>query len=154
MELTGKIGSLVGKKTSPVWSLAPSATAYDAIAVMAEKQVGALPILDGETLLGIVSERDYARKVILQGKSSRETPVTDIMSAPVLTVTPSHTIEECMRIVTERRIRHLPVVENGRMVGMVSVGDLVKWTITAQQETISSLEAYIGGGEQTFLRTA
>ncbi|HEX5235340.1 MAG TPA: CBS domain-containing protein [Silvibacterium sp.] len=144
MELTGKIGSLLEKKTGPVWSLTPAATAYDAIAVMAEKQVGALPILEGEILLGIVSERDYARKVILKGKSSRETPVTEIMSAPVLTVTPSHTVEECMRIVTERRIRHLPVVDNGRIVGIVSVGDLVKWTITAQQETISSLEAYIG----------
>lgn len=153
MELSGKIGSLLGKKSSPVWSLPPSATAFDAIAVMAEKQVGALPIMDGETLLGIVSERDYARKVILKGKSSRETPVIEIMSSPVLTVTPSHTVEECMRIVTEKRIRHLPVVDNGRVVGIVSVGDLVKWTITAQQEIISSLEIYIGA-DPIFLKSA
>lgn len=145
MELTGQIGSLLGKKGGRVWSLVPTASVYDAIAMMAEKQVGALPVLDGETLLGIVSERDYARKVILQGRSSKDTPVTEIMSSPVITVTPSHTVEECMRLVTERRIRHLPVVEAGRIVGIVSIGDLVNWTITAQQETILHLETYISG---------
>ena len=145
MELTGKIGSLLGKKGSQIWSLTPAASVYDAIAMMAEKQVGALPVVDGETLLGIVSERDYARKVILQGRSSRDTPVTEIMSSPVVSVTPSHTVEECMRIVTEKRIRHLPVTESGHIVGMVSIGDLVNWTITAQQETITHLETYISG---------
>lgn len=148
MELTGQIGSLLGKKGSQVWSLAPSASVYDAIAMMAEKRVGALPVLDGNTLLGIVSERDYARKVILQGRSSRDTLVTEIMSTPVITVTPAHTVEQCMRLVTERRIRHLPVVEAGRIVGMVSIGDLVNWTITAQREAISHLEAFIGGMPQ------
>ena len=148
MELTGKIGSLLGNKTGQVWSLAPTASVYDAIAMMAEKQVGALPVLDGATLVGIVSERDYARKVILKGKSSKDTPVTEIMSSPVITVTPSHTVEQCMRLVTEKRIRHLPVVEGGRIVGIVSIGDLVNWTITAQQEAISHLEAYIGGTPQ------
>ncbi len=148
MELTGKIGSLLGNKGGQIWSLGPTASVYDAIALMAEKKVGALPILDGEALVGIVSERDYARKVILKGRSSLDTPVTEIMSSPVVTVTPAHTVEQCMRIVTERRIRHLPVVENGRIVGMVSIGDLVKWTITAQQETISHLEAFIGGTPQ------
>jgi CBS domain-containing protein len=145
MEPTAKIGALLGKKGSQLWSLAPTASVYDAIALMAEKQVGALPILDGEILLGIVSERDYARKVILQGRSSHDTPVTDIMTSPVITVTPAHTVEQCMRLVTEKRIRHLPVADGGRVVGMVSIGDLVKWTITAQQETITHLETYISG---------
>lgn len=145
MEMTGKIGSLIGARGGQVWSLGPSASVYDAIAMMAEKRVGALPIIDGESLVGIISERDYARKVILQGRSSRDTAVTEIMSSPVVTVNPSDTIEECMRIVTERRIRHLPVVEGGRVVSIVSIGDLVKWLITAQKETISHLEAYIGG---------
>jgi CBS domain-containing protein len=148
MELTGKIGSLLGKKGGQIWSLAPSASVYDAIAMMAEKQVGALIVIDGENLLGIVSERDYARKVILKGKSAKDTAVTEIMSSPVVTITPSQTVGECMRIVTEKRFRHLPVVDGGKVVGMVSIGDLVNWTITAQQETISHLEAYIGSSPQ------
>lgn len=148
MEITGHIGSLLGKKGSQIWSLPPTASVYNAIAMMADKEVGALPVLDGNALVGIVSERDYARKVILQGRSSKETPVTEIMSSPVVTVTPAHTIEECMRLVTEKRIRHLPVVEDGRLVGMVSIGDLVNWTITAQQETIVHLETYISGTAQ------
>jgi signal-transduction protein with cAMP-binding, CBS, and nucleotidyltransferase domain len=145
MELTGTIGSLIEKKGGRIWSLEPTATVYDAIAMMAEKKVGALPIIDRGQLLGIVSERDYARKVILQGRSSKETSVTEIMSSPVVSVSPSQTVEECMRLVTEKRFRHLPVTEGGRVVGMVSIGDLVKWVITAQQETIEQLEAYIGG---------
>lgn len=146
MELTGTIGSLIGKKGRQVWSLDPTASVYDAIAMMAEKEVGALPVIDGQELLGIVSERDYARKVILKGRSSKETSVTEIMSSPVVSVSPTQTVEECMRIVTEKRIRHLPVMEAGRIVGMVSIGDLVKWVITAQQETIRHLESYIAGG--------
>lgn len=145
MELTGTIGSLIGKKGRQVWSLDPTASVYDAIAMMAEKEVGALPVMDGHDLLGILSERDYARKVILNGRSSKDTLVTEIMSSPVISVSPAQTIEECMRIITEKRIRHLPVVENGRIVGMVSIGDLVKWVITAQQETIRHLESYIAG---------
>ena len=127
------------------WSLAPTATIYDALAMMAEKGVGALPIVDQGNLLGILSERDYARKVLLQGRSSRDTAVTEIMSSPVVSVTPSQTVEECMHIVTDKRIRHLPVIENGRIVGIVSIGDLVNWVITAQRETIHHLEAYIAG---------
>ena len=110
MELAGTIGSLIGNKGGQVWSLEPAASVYDAIAMMAEKQVGALAIIERGKLLGIVSERDYARKVILKGKSSKETPVTEIMSSPVITVTPTHTVGDCMRIITEKRFRHLPVV--------------------------------------------
>jgi len=145
MELTGTIGSLIGKKGRQMWSLDPAASVYDSIAMMAEKQVGALPIIDEGALIGIVSERDYARKVILRGKSSKETPVTEIMSSPVITVTPSHTVGECMRIITEKRIRHLPVVDGGKIVAIVSIGDLVNWVISEQQETIHHLEAYISG---------
>jgi signal-transduction protein with cAMP-binding, CBS, and nucleotidyltransferase domain len=149
MELAGTIGSLIGNKIGnkggQVWSLEPEASVYDAIAMMAEKQVGALAIIDRGKLLGIISERDYARKVILKGKSSKETPVTEIMSSPVITVTPTHTVGECMRIITEKRFRHLPVVEGDRVVGMVSIGDLVNWVISEQQETINHLEAYISG---------
>src|SRR5580698_2753600 len=145
MELTGKIGSLIGKKGGQVWSVAPTASVYDAIALMAEKEIGALPIVQDGQLVGIVSERDYARKVFLKGKASRETSVTEIMSSPVFSVTPSQTVEECMHIVTEQRFRHLPVVENGRIVGIISIGDLVNWVITAQRETIHHLEAYIAG---------
>ena len=145
MELTGKIGALIEKKGARVWSLGPTATIYDALAMMAEKGVGALPIVDEGKLLGILSERDYARKVLLQGRSSRDTAVTEIMSSPVVSVSPSQTVEECMHIVTDKRIRHLPVMENGRIVGIVSIGDLVNWVITAQRETIHHLEAYIAG---------
>ena len=145
MELAGTIGSLIGNKGGQVWSLEPAASVYDAIAMMAEKQVGALAIIERGKLLGIVSERDYARKVILKGKSSKETPVTEIMSSPVITVTPTHTVGECMRIITEKRFRHLPVVEGERVVAMVSIGDLVNWVISEQQETINHLEAYISG---------
>jgi CBS domain-containing protein len=145
MELAGTIGSLIGNKGGQVWSLEPAASVYDAIAMMAEKQVGALAIIERGKLLGIVSERDYARKVILKGKSSKETPVTEIMSSPVITVTPTHTVGECMRIITEKRFRHLPVVEGDRVVAMVSIGDLVNWVISEQQETINHLEAYISG---------
>jgi CBS domain-containing protein len=145
MELTGKIGALLEKKGGQVWSLAPTATIYDALTMMAEKGVGALPIVEEGKLLGILSERDYARKVLLQGRSSKDTAVTEIMSSPVVSVSPSQTVEECMHIVTEKRIRHLPVMENGRIVGIVSIGDLVNWVITAQRETIHHLEAYIAG---------
>jgi CBS domain-containing protein len=145
MELTGKIGALIDKKGGRVWSLGPTATIYDALAMMAEKGVGALLIVDEGQLLGILSERDYARKVLLKGRSSRDTAVTEIMSSPVVSVSPSQTVEECMHIVTDKRIRHLPVMENGRIVGIVSIGDLVNWVITAQRETIHHLEAYIAG---------
>jgi CBS domain-containing protein len=145
MELTGRISSLLAKKGSQVWSLGPEASVYDAITMMAEKGIGAIPIVKESNLVGIVSERDYARKVFLKGRSSLETPVTEIMSAPVVSVTSLHTVEECMHMMTDQRIRHLPVTEGGRLAGIVSIGDLVNWVITAQREAIHHLESYIAG---------
>ena len=141
----GNVGMLMGKKSGRVWSLPPSASVYEAVAMMAEKQVGALLVMRDSKLVGIVSERDYARKVILQGRSSKDTPVAEIMSSPVITVTPVHSIGECMQIVTEKRIRHLPVVEGERVTGIVSIGDLVNWVVSEQQATIRHLEAFIAG---------
>jgi len=145
MEISGKVGTLLRNKSGEVWSLDPSASVYDAIRLMAEKSVAALLVMRDGKLVGIISERDYARKVVLQGRNSHDTPISDIMSSPVLTVTPAHTIEECMRIVTEQRFRHLPVIDGDRVVGIVSIGDLVNWVLTEQQETIRHLEAWISG---------
>jgi CBS domain-containing protein len=137
------VASILKVKGGQVWSIAPNATVYAAIALMAEKRVGSLAVQMADELVGIVTERDYARKVILQGKSSKETPVSDIMSSPVLTVTPKHTIDECLRIVTDNRIRHLPVMEQDRVVGLVSIGDLVRSILSMQAHTIDQLETYI-----------
>jgi len=145
MELTETLASVLAGKRREVWSIAPQATVYQAIALMAEKSVGALLVMSGDRLDGIISERDYARKVVLLDKSSRTTPVKEIMTAPVFTVTPDHTISDCLQIMTEQRIRHLPVVEGGRVAGIVTIGDLVKWLAGKQAETISHLKAYISG---------
>jgi CBS domain-containing protein len=118
---------------------------YEAIERMSAKHIGALVVLSAENLAGIITERDYARKVILQGRQSRETLVREIMTTPALFITPDHSIDECMRIVTSRRIRHLPVLEGDRVVGMLSIGDLVNWIITAQDQTIRHLHNYIAG---------
>jgi CBS domain-containing protein len=140
-----RVKHLLDLKGRTVWSIRPDEPVLRAIQLMAEKGVGALPVLDGQELVGIVSERDYARKVILQGHSSSDTLVREIMYSPVTTVTEKETVHLCMELVTDRRIRHLPVVELGRVVGIVSIGDLVKAVIEEQQQTIDQLERYIAG---------
>ena len=137
------VRQLLDRKDRAVFSVGPETPVLEAIRAMAEHHVGALLVMKGEVLAGIVSERDYARKVILLGRSSSDTPVRDIMTTPVLTVSPETSVEQCMQLVTDKRVRHLPVVEAGRVVGMVSIGDLVKALIAAQQQQIEQLESYI-----------
>lgn len=145
MKPADSIRFILEQKSRDVWSLPPEASVYEAIQIMSEKQVGALLVMRNNHLVGFISERDYARKVILQGRSSRDTFVSEIMSAPVMTVSPAQTIDECMRLMTANRIRHLPVVEHGQVTGIVSIGDLVRWIISSQEETIHQLHSYIAG---------
>ncbi len=137
------VRQLLETKTHDVYSVAPEDSVISAIKLMAEKGVGAVLVMQGGQLAGIVSERDYARKVVLRGRSSSDTPARDIMSADVVTVGPNHTVERCMQIVTEHRIRHLPVVEDNQVVGVISIGDLVKAVIEDQQLELDQLQRYI-----------
>lgn len=137
------VKQLLQAKGGSVLSVSPGTRVFDALKLMAEKNVGALLVMDGDKLAGIMSERDYARKVILLGKSSHELAVSDIMSDKVITVTPAHSVDECMALMSGRRIRHLPVVDGGHVTGVLSIGDLVKEVIAMQQETIKQLESYI-----------
>ncbi|MBK6674327.1 MAG: CBS domain-containing protein [Proteobacteria bacterium] len=139
------LGQLLDSKGHAVHAIAPGASVIDAIRSMAQNHVGALLVMDGTQLAGIVSERDYARKVILLGRSSATTAVRDIMSAPVVSLPPGSSVDEAMRLMTDRRIRHLPVVESGRVLGVVSIGDLVKSVIEEQRHTIDDLHSYIRG---------
>lgn len=139
------VSSILRYKGHHVWSVSPDESVYQAISLMADKDIGALAVIDGERLVGIISERDCARKVVLQGKSSEDTPVRDIMTSPVVSVSPDHTVDECMRVVTAKRIRHLPVVQGEKVVGVVSIGDLVQKVISTQGEIIQYLEEYIVG---------
>ncbi len=136
---------LLASKPTTLFSIAPDDPVLEAVRAMAEHGVGALLVMSAGTLAGIVSERDYARKVVLRGRASADTPVAQIMSSPVLTVSPETTVQQCMVLMTERRIRHLPVVDNGRVIGVVSIGDLVKSLIEEQRRTIEQLESYIHG---------
>jgi CBS domain-containing protein len=139
------VKEILNAKGYEVWSITPDATVFDALTKMALKDVGALTVMEGDQLAGIISERDYARKVILQGKTSRTALVREIMSSPVICVRPQQTVEECMALLTGRRIRHLPVIEDERVIGMISIGDLVKSIISEQQFIIEQLEHYISG---------
>ncbi len=134
---------LLARKSPIVWTITTDSSVLDAIKLMAEKEIGALLVTDSTKLVGIVSERDYARKVILKGKESRNTSVADIMTGNVVTVGPAESIEQCMALMTKHKIRHLPVLEGGRITGVLSIGDLVKEIIADQTETIQQLEGYI-----------
>ena len=146
MDVSGTIEKILSQKTGETWSVSPDATVYDAVALMAEKNVGALLVLENERLVGIISERDYSRKVMLRGKRSRETFVREIMSSELTTAHPRETVEECLRFMTEKRIRHLPVVADGSLRGVISIGDLVKEVISTQSATLDQLRDYISGG--------
>jgi CBS domain-containing protein len=139
------VRQLLEGKGEEYWSIDPDASVYDAIVLMAERQIGALLVMRGESLDGIVSERDYARKVILKSRSSRDTAVREIMTSDVVRVSPDDTVQHCMSLMTDGRLRHLPVVENGKVIGVVSIGDLVKSIIAEQQFTIEQLSSYISG---------
>ena len=145
MNVIGDISAILERKGREIWSVTPESTVFDAIRLMASKNVGALLVIERDKLVGIISERDYTRKVILKGRSSRETAVSEIMSRPVISVSPQRSVADCLRLMTENRVRHLPALEGGRVVGIVSIGDLVKWIIQAQSVTIDQLEGYITG---------
>ncbi len=147
MDVSGNIGTVLNQKSREIFSVLPETTVYDAIELMDQKNIGALLVMKGDKLVGMFSERDYTRKVVLRGKRSRETTVSEIMSSENLVVThPQEGVEKCLRVMTDKRIRHLPVVEGEKVVGIISIGDLVKWVIASQSAAIAHLENYISGG--------
>ncbi len=146
MKTSYPISSILHEKTSALWTVAPEATVFEAIKLMADKNIGALLVMSGGQLHGIFTERDYTRNVALQGKTSKETRVREIVTQKILTVKQDDTVEECMRLMTENRVRHLPVVEGAKVVGIVSIGDLVNWIISTQNAAIEQMEQYIAGG--------
>jgi len=145
MTTSATIGTLLHHKGETVWTVPPDSTVFDAIRLLSQKNIGALPVMEGDRLIGIFSERDYTRKVALEGKSSHTTLVREIISTKVATVTTGATVDECMRLMTEKHIRHLPVMDEGRLVGFVSIGDMVNWTISAQNAAIDQMESYLQG---------
>ncbi|HLH54705.1 MAG TPA: CBS domain-containing protein [Verrucomicrobiae bacterium] len=145
MNANGTISEILHHKGNHVWSISPETMVFDAIQLMADKNIGALLVTQHGNLVGILTERDYTRKVALKGKSSKQTAVKEILSGQVIHATPDHTVEDCMRLMTEHRVRHLPVLEAGQIIGIVSIGDLVNWIISAQSSTINLLQTYISG---------
>jgi CBS domain-containing protein len=146
MEVVDPVSGILKGKGAQVWSISPTATVYEALELMAAKEVGALLVMHNDKIAGLLSERDYARKVMLMGRSSKETEVSEIMAIPI-TVGPNCSVDEAMRTMTENRVRHLPVVDGaGKVLGMISIGDLVKWVITSHEKTIEQLQSYISSG--------
>lgn len=145
MKIFDPVALILRKKGTDIWSVPSDATVYSAMKMMADKDVGALLVMDNGQLVGIVSERDYARKVILLGRSSKDTPVREILTEPLITIPPECSVDEAMRLITANRVRHLPVVCDGRVQGVISIGDLVQWIAFAQDHAIEQLEQYIQG---------
>ena len=143
--MTARIEVLLKTKRGDLLSIRPDATVLEGLRAMADNNIGALLVLSGDQLVGVMTEREYARNVALKGRSSAEMRVAELVTTAPVTVTPAHTIEECLRLMTEKRVRHLPVVHEGRVTGIVSIGDLVNWIITSQSDTIQQLENYIAG---------
>ena len=145
MNSNATISEILNQKGATVWCISPEASVFEAIVMMADKNVGALLVTENNKLVGIISERDYTRKVVLKGKLSKTTAVREVLSSQVVKVTPAHTVQECLRLMTDHRVRHLPVLDGERIAGIVSIGDLVNWIISAQTATISQLQTYITG---------
>ena len=145
MNIVGTVESLLAEKGAQVWTVEPDALVFEAIQILAEHNVGALPVVRGGALIGMFSERDYTRKVMLRGKSSRQIRVREIISPHIITVEPGDPIADCMRLMTEHRIRHLPVLSGGRLAGLISIGDVVNWIISAQSCALQQMEEYVVG---------
>jgi len=146
MDVSGNIGAILNQKSGEIFSVRPGATVFEAIEMLDQKNVGALLVMEGDKLVGMFSERDYTRKVVLRGKRSRETMVSEIMSTDLKLTNPQDGVESCLRLMTDKRIRHLPVMQDGKVIGIISIGDLVKWVIATQSAAIAHLESYISGG--------
>jgi signal-transduction protein with cAMP-binding, CBS, and nucleotidyltransferase domain len=145
MEIQGTVRDILQSKGGQVWTTTPQSTVYEAIGLMGEKNIGALVVVEDGIVVGVLSERDYSRKVVLQGRTSRDTVVGEILSKSVITIHRRDSIEKCMQLMTEHRIRHLPVVDENRLIGLISMGDLVRWAMESQNHTILQLQGYITG---------
>jgi CBS domain-containing protein len=145
MELLDTVETVLRQKKASVWSIAPHATVYDALVMMAEKEIGSLLVMSGSRLVGLFSERDYARKIALMGRSSKETTVEEVMADEPVTVSPRQTVSACMELMTDHRRRHLPVLDGDRVIGVLSIGDLVNWIVMSHEQTIQQLHGYIAG---------